>query len=266
MSVATVLLENGARPSVWSKEFKRAIDVAADGFEDEENSVIELKKLISQRKRLTREQKNILKDATEQRKESRAHLMKLSFQSRTLILQHPECLEHIPKSASDWECPDRVTSIMDRLVGKNQKSNTPCIYDHEITVSQEFDRAALKVLSRVHSTDYLSFVNELSKDLERQHKEQEEEETETTDPDKTPMKAPVVPFTPMVSSRLFDFAGWVKRFENSRVVLCLQVQRTMIKVAEPQIKLGQHSDTSFSVGSLRAARRAAGAVQHAVDW
>lgn len=40
----------------------------------------------------------------------------------------------------------------------------------------------------------------------------------------------------------------------------------MIKVAESNIKLGQHSDTSFSVGSLRAARRAAGAVQHAVDW
>ena len=31
------------------------------------------------------------------------------------------------------------------------------------------------------------------------------------------------------------------------------------------MKLGIHSDTSFSAGSLRAARRAAGAVQHAVD-
>jgi acetoin utilization deacetylase AcuC-like enzyme len=40
----------------------------------------------------------------------------------------------------------------------------------------------------------------------------------------------------------------------------------MIKVSESKVKMGQHSDTSFSVGSLRAARRAAGAVQHAVDW
>jgi len=40
----------------------------------------------------------------------------------------------------------------------------------------------------------------------------------------------------------------------------------MTKAAESSIKLGAHSDTSFSVGSLRAARRAAGAVQHAVDW
>lgn len=39
----------------------------------------------------------------------------------------------------------------------------------------------------------------------------------------------------------------------------------MIKVQESSVKLGQHSDTSFSAGSLRAARRAAGAVQHAVD-
>ncbi len=41
----------------------------------------------------------------------------------------------------------------------------------------------------------------------------------------------------------------------------------MRKVIESNsVKLGEHSDTSFSAGSLRAARRAAGAVQHAVDW
>ena len=40
----------------------------------------------------------------------------------------------------------------------------------------------------------------------------------------------------------------------------------MTKIRDSAVKLGDHSDTSFSVGSLRAARRAAGAVQHAVDW
>ncbi|MGK3758889.1 MAG: hypothetical protein ACI8RD_011206 [Bacillariaceae sp.] len=41
----------------------------------------------------------------------------------------------------------------------------------------------------------------------------------------------------------------------------------MIKeIQESHVKIGEHSDTSFSAGSLRAARRAAGAVQHAVDW
>jgi acetoin utilization deacetylase AcuC-like enzyme len=44
------------------------------------------------------------------------------------------------------------------------------------------------------------------------------------------------------------------------------VQRTMIKVKESDVKLGINSDTAFSAGSLKAARRAAGAVQHAVDW
>ena len=46
-----------------------------------------------------------------------------------------------------------------------------------------------------------------------------------------------------------------------------KVQRSMIKIQDSKhVKLGEHSDTSFSAGSLRAARRAAGAVQHAVDW
>ena len=43
----------------------------------------------------------------------------------------------------------------------------------------------------------------------------------------------------------------------------LQIQKKVIR--EAQVKEGEHSDTSFSAGSLKAARRAAGAVQHAVD-
>jgi len=230
--VASILLENGAKPAIWSREFKRPIEVAADGFHDEDTSVIELQKLVAQRKRLTKEQRRVLKEAMEERKEARANLLLLSAQSRTLVLHHPECLQHIPKSNSDWENPDRVISILEKLVGDKS-----LVHEHEITISQEFDRAKLDLLSRIHSTEYLSFVNELSKDLERQHKELNGDDEEAEEPTKQP---PVVPFTPMV-------------------------QRSMTKVAESSIKLGAHSDTSFSVGSLRAARRAAGAVQHAVD-
>jgi hypothetical protein len=43
-----------------------------------------------------------------------------------------------------------------------------------------------------------------------------------------------------------------------------QVQRKIMKDATTKEDL--HSDTAFSAGSLKAARRAAGAVQHAVDW
>ena len=193
--VASTLLENGAKPGVWSKEFKRPIDVSVDGFHDEEGSILELKKLISQRKRINKEQRKQLKEAAEERKMVRAHLLQMSVQSRTLVLHHPECLEHIPKSATDWENPDRVNSILDRLQGKNQKANAPVIYEHEIAVSQEFDRAPLELLSRVHSTEYLKFVNELSKDLERQHRaENDEGESESGGNG----KPPVVPFTPMV--------------------------------------------------------------------
>jgi acetoin utilization deacetylase AcuC-like enzyme len=82
---------------------------------------------------------------------------------------------------------------LDRLLGKDQKR--PAILEHEITVSQEFDRAKLDLLSRIHSAEYLSFVNDLSKDLERQQKEDNKDSTN----DNGTMKPAVVPFTPMVS-------------------------------------------------------------------
>ncbi len=197
MAVASVLVDNGARPAVWSKEFKRPIEVAADGFNDEEHSVIEIQKLIAQRKRLTKEQRKVLKDAMEERKEARANLLILSAQSRTLVLHHAECLQHIPKAASDWENPGRVTSILDKLVGAGSR-----IHEHEITVSQEFERAKLDLLSRIHSTEYLNFVNELSKDLERQHKELNGDDDEAEEPAKKPT---VVPFTPMVRPSFISF-------------------------------------------------------------
>lgn len=237
--MTSVLVENGARPSVWSMAFKRPIDIAGDGFADEPNSVMEIRSLVDKRKKLTKEQRQRVREAAEERKESRANLFECSPQSRSLILYHPECLEHIPKAESDWENPERVSSILEKLTGQHLKPGTPSIHPNEIQISKEFEKAKLDLLSRVHSTEYLSFVNELSKDLERQHKAQNG--NDTGENDSKAVTPPVVPFTPMV-------------------------QRSMIKVQESSVKLGQHSDTSFSAGSLRAARRAAGAVQHAVDW
>jgi len=236
--VASILLENGARPSVWNTDFKRPIDVAADGFFDESDPVMELIALDEKKKKLKKEQRQKLREAAEERKEARANLFNCSSQSRTLVLYHPECLEHIQKAEGDWENPNRIISIMERIQGNYDNSGSPSIYPREIQVSQEFERAKLDLLSRVHSTEYLNFVNELSKDLERQHKAQNGSNGGNSDDNGgTP---PVVPFTPMV-------------------------QRSMIKVQDSKIKIGEHSDTSFSGGSLRAARRAAGAVQHAVD-
>eukprot|EP00531_Pseudo-nitzschia_arenysensis_P020379 CAMPEP_0116124778 /NCGR_PEP_ID=MMETSP0329-20121206/5460_1 /TAXON_ID=697910 /ORGANISM="Pseudo-nitzschia arenysensis, Strain B593" /LENGTH=1205 /DNA_ID=CAMNT_0003618777 /DNA_START=244 /DNA_END=3858 /DNA_ORIENTATION=- len=238
ISVASSLIENGARPSVWNIQFKRPIDVAADGFFDEPDPVMSIRALDEKKKKLKKEHRQKLKNAAIERKEARANLFNCSAQSRTLVLYHPECLEHIPKAEGDWENPTRIKSIMERIQTSHTDSGTPSIYPREIQVSKEFERASLDLLSRVHSTEYLRFVNELSKDLERQQKEQNARDGNNENSSGAP---PVVPFTPMV-------------------------QRSMTKVIDSSsVKLGEHSDTSFSAGSLRAARRAAGAVQHAVD-
>jgi len=239
MDVTTVLLDNGSRPGVLSKDFRRPIDVAADGFLDEPNSLVSLRLRDEQGKKVKKELKKAFKDTSTDRKDARTNFLIRSAYSRTLVLHHPECLEHHPKSEHDWETPDRVKAIMRRVLPSSDptgSTETSGIFPYEITASQEFDRAKLDLLSRVHSTEYLSFVNELSKDLQRQLKE-----SGAPVEDASFGSPPVVPFTPMV-------------------------QRSMIKIDEPNVKCGMASDTSFSVGSLKAARRAAGAVQHAVDW
>jgi hypothetical protein len=245
MPVVAVLLESGARPSVANNKFKRPLELAAEGFMDDECSLCYARNLELKHagKKMSKELQRALKETALERKETRAHMLIRSPQSRSLVLYHPECLEHHPKSSSDWEAPDRITSIMRRVLPSSDSAGvteTSGVFPHEVTVSQEFDRASLELLSRVHSTEYLSFVNSLSKDLEKQVKESENSAMDESDSG-LECRPPVVPFTPLV-------------------------QRTMIKVAESSVKLNDNSDTAFSAGSLKAARRAAGAVQHAVDW
>ena len=217
--VASILIENGARPSVWNIHFKRPIDVAADGFFDESDPVMDIRTLDEKKKKLKKEQRLKLREANVERKEARANLFECSAQSRTLVLYHPECLEHIPKAAGDWENPNRITSIMERIQGIHSESGTPSIYPREIQVSQEFERAKLDLLSRVHSTEYLNFVNELSKDLERQQKEQNGNDGENNDANSS--TPPVVPFTPMVIKDFdsLSLVAWLYVYKISRSLL-----------------------------------------------
>jgi Ankyrin repeats (3 copies) len=242
MQVVAVLLDNGARASIVDSTFKRPIDVPGEGFMDEERSIVAIKARLNAGKKVYKEYKKLWKESSEERSEARANLLLRSTQSKTLVLHHPECLEHHPKSEHDWEAPDRILSIMRRIVPSSDSTGSTessGIFPYEVTVSKEFEKASLDLLRRVHSPEYLSFVSNLSKDLERQIKEAggslEESEHGFAPP------PAVIPFTPMV-------------------------QRSMIKVEESSVKLSHLSDTAFSAGSLRAARRAAGAVQHAVDW
>lgn len=236
MGVVCVLIENGCRPAILNNNFKRAVDVSAEGFVDDRSYLrleSDAKKSTGYKNKMRADTRKRQAELVEEKREARSNLLSLSSQSRSLVLHHPECLEHIPKSDSDWECPDRVTSIMRRVLPDQNTTETTGIFPHEVTVSTDFDRAKLDFLSRVHSSDYLSFVNDLSKELTKRKEDDHRDDLGASES--------VVPFTPMVQKTIMkDFGGTVKK--------------------------DAHSDTSFSAGSLRAARRAAGAVQHAVDW
>ncbi len=222
-SVVRVLLENGTRASLFNNDIQRAIDVAADGFD----AICLNEDIMEARNYHARMEEDAGENTekTEEKRQSRMNLFCFSPQSRTLILHHPECLEHVPKAQSDWEAPDRINAIIN-AIGSN-------VREYEVQMSTDFDKGSLELLSRVHSAEYLTFVNDLSKELEKRGLEQDDVQGNANF--KTNNS---VPFTPMV-------------------------QRTMGKAID--IKEGSHSDTSFSSGSLKAARRAAGAVQHAVD-
>lgn len=145
---------------------------------------------------------------------------------RSLVLYHEDFLEHTARRPSDWEGPDRLSGIMERL---RDKAEFP---DHELEISNRFEKADVTLLGRVHSPEYIAFVNMLSKQVQQQEAQDNSEDV--------PAPPPILPFTP-------------------------QVQRFVKRQSTEEQKSSESSDTSFSAGTLSAARRAAGAVAHAVD-
>ncbi len=143
-------------------------------------------------------------------------ILSVDPKQRTLVLYHPDCNNHQPRSDLDWERPERVENIICGI------ENSDHIHDYEIELSHEFDRVSVEALSRVHSAEYILFVNNLSNVLKSENSQAS------------------VPFTPMV-------------------------QRSILGKENLEVKPTEHCDTSFSAGSLRAARYAAGAVVRAVD-
>lgn len=159
------------------------------------------------------------------RVELRKRILTLEPRLRTLILYHEDFLEHSARRPSDWEGPDRLIQMMKKL------SNQTEFPDFAVEISNQFSKADVNLLGRVHSADYIAFVTNLSKQV----KEQLQNEPEI------PFQPPKpVPFTPMVQKHIFR------------------------QISE-ELKSSEDCDTSFSVGTLDAARRAAGAVAHAVD-
>lgn len=147
---------------------------------------------------------------------------------RSLVLYHEDFQEHTARRPSDWEGPDRLDGIMRRL---RDKAEFP---EHELEISNRFEKADVVLLGRVHSPEYIAFVNMLSKQVQQEAQELIGHEGGAGGPPQ------VLPFTP-------------------------QVQRFVMRQNSEELKSSEGSDTSFSVGTLKAARRAAGAVAHAVD-
>lgn len=210
MDAVQVLVENGARVNVFSRNFKRPLDVAAEGFVTIEQSLG--KDGESTNGNIT----SAYIDLSE-RRSTRWNLLKHSSQSRTLVLYHPECRDHAAKSAHDWEVPDRIDTIISTLTSRTTDTCGPHdeqkFKPYEVTVSSDFERATLELLSRIHSAEYLTFVNDLSKELERRRKQQLIEDTQSTSTEQLPEKPMhVVPFTPMVRSwivNLFNYACYL---------------------------------------------------------
>lgn len=189
-----VLVENGARVNVFNRSFRRPLDVAAEGFasleEDGDGSMT--KNVPASGKKVDQNE----------RRSTRWNLMRYSSQCRTLVLHHQECLDHLAKSDHDWEVPDRIDTIMSTLMSRTTDSCTPedgqGFKPYEVTISNEFERATLELLSRIHSAEYLAFVNDLSKELERKRKQQLIEDAQSSMGGSSEQPMPVVPFTPMV--------------------------------------------------------------------
>lgn len=148
----------------------------------------------------------------------RRHMFSIEPRLRTLILFHNDFLEHSARRPTDWEGPDRLTAIMKKL------QNRQIFPDYEVEFSSQFEKGDVTLLGRVHSPEYLAFVNDLSKKVQNETQE----------------NSVTLPFTP-------------------------QVQRHLMRQTSEEVKPSDNCDTSFSSGTLNAARRAAGAVAHAVD-
>jgi acetoin utilization deacetylase AcuC-like enzyme len=158
-------------------------------------------------------------DKSLSREDIRRSILTMEPRLRSLILYHEDCLEHAARRESDWEGPDRLRGIMNLLM------DTTSFPSYQVEISNQFEKAHVELLSRVHAPEYIAFVNTLSKKVQEAGKTSEQS---------------TVPFTP-------------------------QVQKIMMKQDLSETKSPEYCDTSFSSGTLKAARRAAGAVAHAVD-
>ena len=164
------------------------------------------------------------------REELRRILLTAEPRLRTLILHHPDCLEHSARQPSEWEGPDRLDGILRNI------QDVTVFPEYELEITSQFKKASVEMLGRVHSAEYIAFVDALSKQVQQMEENNEGGSSASAGPS----QGISVPFTP-------------------------QVQKHILHRAKDDVKDADVCDTTFSSGTLRAARRAAGAVAYAVD-
>eukprot|EP00939_MAST-03C_sp_MAST-3C-sp1_P001936 g1936.t1 len=100
--------------------------------------------------------------AAEAAREVRRQMRESISELRTLVVHHDECLNHVPRGACPWEAPPRITAILGAL------RDAKTFEDAELAFSNNFERATIKELSRVHSEKYIRFVFDLAKTMQKQ--------------------------------------------------------------------------------------------------
>jgi acetoin utilization deacetylase AcuC-like enzyme len=145
--------------------------------------------------------------------------------------------------------PDRLLLITKKL------QNRQLFPDYELEFSSSFDKADVALLGRVHSADYLAFVNDLSKKLQ----------AEGTMMMQFGGKNGVNNSNALSLPSSGSGSSFFSSVYHEPVPFTPQVQRHLMRQNSDELKPSDSCDTSFSTGTLNAARRAAGAVAHAVD-
>jgi hypothetical protein len=83
-------------------------------------------------------------------------------QTRTLILHHPDFLNHITREGHQ-EAPARVTSILGAL--RKHTGVGGLFEEWETNLSDEFDAASIDAIARAHSKNYIELIDSIHESL-----------------------------------------------------------------------------------------------------
>ena len=152
-----------------------------------------------------------------ERQSMRQALYQSDPRSRTLVLSHEDCLGHLPRSESDWECPERIQDVM-RAVGNPHNFDPE---QGELEVTSDFDKAPVELLARAHSKEYIKFVTELARRMRDMAAQKGGDN-----------KVAPVPFTPQVQKHMATHKPDQSRGERVKTVSKLGLSVCLVSPSE----------------------------------